>query len=859
MPLFTWFVVRRLREESFRTALTIGGVALGVAVVLAIQLANHSALGGFRAAMDAVAGRTSLEIVGSGVGVSEAQLAALGWLREWGDVSPVIEGDALALFGGDRGEAVRVLGVDILQDQPFRDYRLLRSQGAGANAAARPSVREFLDLLVDPSSIIVAEGFARRHAVSVGGRLDISMGDQLKTFTVRGVLGGEGPARVLDGNFVLMDIAAAQWAFDRLGRVDRVDVLLADPSRLDQAEEAIAARLPVGLAVQRPARRGAQVEQMLAAFQFNLAALSWVAVIVGLFLVYNTLATAVIARRSEIGILRAVGATRQTVLALFLGEAALLGAVGCLAGIPLGRLLAWGAVHFTSATVTTLYVADAAAVPSLSTAQAVGAFVIGVPLAILSALGPAREASRVAPIAAIRSAARDVTTPRGYWKTLSGALGCFAAAVWASRQPPLGGLPVLGLIASVLVVFGVALLIPAVLGSLALAAGRGASVMGLATRLATANLAAAVRRLSVSVAALTVSLAMLVAVAVMIGSFRETVIYWVGQTLQADLFVATGRRASLDAQPTISASLEQTIENDADVASVERFTALTVPYGGRLILLGAADFRRLESRTALVFAAPSGRSVLSAAAGNGEVIVSESFSRRFLAPVGATIALATPSGPQPFRVAGVYYDYSTDRGVVLMDRATFTRWFGAQRPTSLSIYLRAGSHAEAVRARLLDRLGPSHHAFIHTNASLRAEVLRIFDATFAITYGLEAIAVLVALLGVVGTMLTLVIERREELTTLRFVGADRGQLRRMVMIESGLLGLVGEALGLATGLALSVILIYVINVQSFGWTIQFHVPAAFLLQAGVVLLIVTTLAGAYPATVAARRSARVQE
>ena len=856
MALFNWFVIRRLRQEFLRTALTLGGIALGVAVVLAIQLANRSALGGFRAAMDAVAGRTSLEVVGAGVGVDESRLADLAWLRAWGDVSPVIEGDATALFGGDRGEAVRVLGVDILQDQPFRDYRLLRDAGA----SARPTAREFLDLLVDPSSVVVGAGFARRHGLVVGSPLEMAMGDSVKHVTVRGVLGTEGPARVLDGNFVLMDIAAAQWAFDRLGRVDRVDVLLADPSRLDEAEQAIAARLPPGLAVQRPSRRGAQVEQMLAAFQFNLAALSWVAVIVGLFLVYNTLATAVIARRNEIGMLRAVGTTRRTVLALFLAEAAILGAGGCVIGVPLGRALAWGAVHFTSATVTTLYVADAAAVPGLTVTQAVGAFVIGVPLALLSALGPAREAGRVTPVDAIRPLAGERSSARARWGSPIASIAFLGGAVWASRQPPIAGLPILGLGAAMLLICGVALLVPVLLASLAAVAGRAAPAMGLATRLATAHLASAVRRLSVSVAALTVSLAMLVAIAVMIGSFRETVIYWIGQTLQADLFVATGRRASLDAQPTISEALEQTVASDAAVADVERFTALTLPYAGRLILLGAAEFRVLEGRNALVLADPAGsRTALGAAAAHGDIVVSESFSRRFGAPAGATVALPTPRGRQPFRVAAVYYDYSTDRGVVLMDQATFTRWFGSQRPTSLSIYLRTGSNPDAVRARLLDRLGPSHHAFIHTNASLRAEVLRIFDATFAITYGLEAVAILVALLGVVGTMLTLVIERRGELTTLRFVGADRGQLRRMVMIESGVLGLIGEALGLGTGLALSVILIYVVNVQSFGWTIQFHVPTGFLVQAGVVLLIVTTLAGAYPATMAARRHARIEE
>ena len=232
-------------------------------------------------------------------------------------------------------------------------------------------------------------------------------------------------------------------------------------------------------------------------------------------------------------------------------------------------------------------------------------------------------------------------------------------------------------------------------------------------------------------------------------------------------------------------------------------------------------------------------------------MVSESLSLRFGVRVGDRIDVPTPAGPRPFQVAAVYFDYSTDRGVVVMDRATFIRHFGDQRPTSLSVYLRPGADAETVRARLMAQLAPTHRVFIHTNTTLRSEVLRIFDATFAITYGLEAVAIIVAVLGVTGTLVTLILERRRELATLRLVGADLRQIRKMIMIEAGMLGAVSQAFGFVAGLALSVVLIYVINVQSFGWTIQFHIPAAFLLQAMAVVLAATTLAGAYPARLAA--------
>ena len=478
---------------------------------------------------------------------------------------------------------------------------------------------------------------------------------------------------------------------------------------------------------------------------------------------------------------------------------------------------------------------------------------LGLPLALIAAAAPALEAARVSPLRAVRGGIADAEEAPVRWRWTVGGVLCLLASVACSQAGPIRGLPIFGFLAAVLIVFGLSALVPAVLTGLGrVTGGPRLGWPGIEARLAHANLTGAVRRLSVSVAALSVSLAMLVAIAVMIGSFRETVIYWVAQTLRADLYVATARRSNLDAQATISPSLEQAVAGDPAVAGVDRFRALSVTFRDRLIVLGSGDFRVLLDHGALVFKAPAdGPGALASAIGRDAIVVSESLSLRFGVHVGDRIDVPTPAGPRPFHVAAVYYDYSTDRGVVVMDRGTFLRHFGDQRPTSLSVYLRPGADAETVRARLMAQLAPAHRVFIHTNTTLRSEVLRIFDATFAITYGLEAIAIVVAVLGVTGTLVTLILERRRELATLRLVGADLGQIRRMIVIEAGMLGAVSQALGIIAGLALSVVLIYVINVQSFGWTIQFHIPAAFLAQAMAVVLAATTLAGAYPARLAA--------
>jgi putative ABC transport system permease protein len=405
-------------------------------------------------------------------------------------------------------------------------------------------------------------------------------------------------------------------------------------------------------------------------------------------------------------------------------------------------------------------------------------------------------------------------------------------------------------------VFGAAALVPALL-ELVRRVGRATlwRWFGVEGLLAHANLSASVSRLAVSVAALVVSLAMLAAIAIMVGSFRDTVSYWVGQTLQGDLFVATGARAPLGPGVTISEGTERRLAAHSAVAALDRFTNVDLSYGpdDDLIILGAGDFDVLLEHGGLLFKTPTdGRAAVRSAAGADAVLVSESFAIKHGVTVDDRIELDTPQGARPFHVAAVYFDYSSDRGLVVMDWSTFARHYGAQRPTGLTLYLDPDADPEAVREDLLVGVGSDRRLYISTNATLRAEVLRIFDATFAITYALEAIAIFVAIFGVAATLVTLTLERRRELAMLRLVGAGRGQIRRMVVIEAAMLGMLSQGVGLTVGVALSLILIYVVNVQSFGWTIQFHLPIGFLVQSTLLVGVTTALAGLYPARIAAR-------
>jgi putative ABC transport system permease protein len=854
VPLFSWFILRRIARERLRSGLTIAGIALGIAVVIGIRLANTSSIGGFAAALETLTGAASLEVSAPG-GVDEERLAELPWLGEFGDVAPVIEADAVMRAPGGGTETVKVLGIDVLRDRAIRAFRV--TGGPDGGEPSRPL--DLLALLTDPDAVILTASLAQRHALQAGTPIELVTGDTRRRFFVRGLLTHDEAGRPLDSGFAVMDIATAQWAFGRFGRIDRIDLRLSEGTAIADAERAIAARLPVGLAVGRPERRGEQVEQMLRAFHFNLAALSYVALLVGLFLIYNTISTSVIARRQEIGMLRALGTSRRTIATLFLTEAAALGAAGIAVGLAGGALLAYGAVQLTGATVSALYVADVVRVPSLQASDVALAVAVGLTLSLAASAAPAIEAARVPPLAAIRGTDR-LDTGRFSRRALGGGVVLIAAAAGLSRPGPVEGLPVFGLLAALAVLLGTALLVPSALQAAVYGSARLLPrTLGVEGLLAHANVAAGARRLAVSIAALTVSVSMLVAIAVMIGSFRETVVYWIGQTLQSDLYVSAGGRAGLDSPPTISEEVEALIRSHPSVVAVDPVRGMTATYAGRPIVLRVAHLEQAPERGALLFKDPANGPDLTDAARRQLVLVSEPFALRHRVTTGDELRLDSPSGPHVVRVAGVYYDYSTDRGVVAMDWEMFRARYGDFRPTNLAIELAPGASPDEVRTELGRRLDERHVVFIHTSATLRQTALRIFDRTFSVTYALEAIAILVGMLGVAVTLLTLIVERRQDFTTLRLLGAARRQIRLLVLIEAAFIGVLSQALGLIAGLALALLLVYVINVQSFGWTIQFDVPVVFLLQSSAALSLAALAAGFYPARVAGSGRLQIRE
>ena len=844
--LFRSLILRPMRTNRHRTVLTALGVALGVSVMLAIQLANQGSLRGFSAALDAVSGKAALEITCPPLGVDETLVPQLAWLREIGIATPVIEADVTAQTG-QGSETLRLIGIDALRDPALRDYAL-----SGASAGGL----ELMTFLAQPDSVILTSSFAQRHQLKAGDALTLLVGDRRRMVKITQILGGKesgksSPALAAQ-SLGVMDIANAQVTLDRPGHVDRIEVRLHDDVPVEKAEQILSRRLPAGLSVQRPQRRSAAVEKMLAAFHFNLTMLSGIALVVGLFLIYNTISVAVMTRRGEIGMLRTLGVTRGQVLRLFLGEALLLGLTGACLGVPLAKLLAEGAILLTSTTVDTLYVATAAKVPSITLWHWLAGFGIAVPLSLVASILPAREAALLSPVEAVRGGAVSSNSMKSKSGVLRAGISsslCLLAGYIAALQEPVFGLPLWGHFASLCAIMAAAFAVPVALGFIArVMRPLLARVFGIEGRLAASQIQASTQRLSISVAALTVALALTVAIAVMVGSFRQTVLYWVDQTMGADLYIRPGSPPRSQNPPTFSEATLKILRGQSSVLAFDGYRAMDLPFGDRVIKLGTGDFEvQMQHGRVALKTAGDAKSILRLARERGEVFVSESFALRFHLREGDVVTLNTPKGPHGFRIAAQFYDYSNDSGTITMDQGEFQKWFGESLPTHVALYLKPGADPENVRSELLRQLDGRGLVSIFTNAGLRAEVLRIFDATFAITWALEIIAVLVAMAGVAATMLTLVLERRDEIRLLRIAGADAAQVRRTIVLESGLLGLVSQVLGLIVGIMLSLVLIHVVNPQSFGWSIRFHTPWWFLIGSTVLTIAGTMLAGFYPA------------
>jgi putative ABC transport system permease protein len=507
-------------------------------------------------------------------------------------------------------------------------------------------------------------------------------------------------------------------------------------------------------------------------------------------------------------------------------------------------------VQLISGTINAIFTTSRPAPVELSLGEAALGILMGTLAAFASAFGPAREAMDVDPTEAMSRGAREHHARLRWRRGLAWSAILAALAVASSQASPFRGFPAGGYAAAFLAIGAVALAAPAFVLAVNYAT-RSLFRKRVEAMLAGRSLVGSLARTSVVVTALATAIAMMASVGIMVGSFRETVALWLNTQLRADLYVRPADRLAVGSFPPLAPAVLGILAATPGVAAVDVFHGLELHYRGERATLGAGNVEIVRRYGRLRFLRGEDRdAILRSLPNHDRAIISEPFANKFGLSAGDRIALPMGAANVALTIAGVYYDYSSSQGLVILDNSTLLKYLPAQPATNAAVYLAAGADADAVRRRIQLRTADLGVA-VAPNAELRSVSMQVFDRTFAITWGLEAVAIVVAMLGAANALLAVVLDRRRELGMLRYLGASAGQIRGMILAEAGLLGLLASVAGIMLGFALSLVLIFVVNKQSFGWTIQFHPPGALL--GGAILLIwcVTVLAGLYPARVAA--------
>lgn len=792
-----------------RSLLAVVAIAFGIALGFAVQLVNHAAVSELGASLALLAGDADLEVRGPRAGFDENLYPMLARDADVAVTSPVVEVDAKLR---DRSEPLMVLGVDV-----FR--------AAAINPSLVAITADRSDTLRG-DALFPSEAAAQWLGVETGDTVVVQAGLHELALRVAGHSGTRGASAA---RYAVMDIAAAQDAFDRDGRLTRIDLRLRPGADRAVVQRRLQALLPPGIDVAPPSSSAEATTRFSRAYRVNLDVLALVALFTGALLVYATQTLAVARRRAQFALLRTLGLSRRQLVGWVIGESALYGVLGAAVGLAAGYAIAWLALSRFGPDLGAGFFRARAMTPSVDPLAIAMFAALGIATGMIASARPAHEASRAAPAAALKALDADVAVPAG---TSRAAWALIAAGVAAAFLPAVAELPLFGYLSIALVLIGGILAIPHVAQA---AFTRLEAPRALPPALALAHLRATPGRFAATLAAVVASIALMAAMAIMVASFRQSLDDWLHVVLPADLYVRSGSDSAY-----LSPDDQQAIARMPGVARTEfmRVTSLSVDASRPRVTLLARDIDVADAgaRLALV-----GTQATPRHDGPPPAWISEAVAdMQALAP-GRTIVLPIGGRNIAFTVAGVFRDYARQQGAVVIQRARYRALTGDDTVNEAALWLAPGASAADVRDAISRHAGGTARVQSDTPASLRALSLATFDRTFAVTYALEAAAVVIGLVGLSASLAAQTLARSREFGVLRHIGMTRRRIAAMLAIEGATLAAIGVVAGLILGFAISLILIHVVNRQSFHWGMDVHVPWRSLATLALLLLSLATL------------------
>jgi putative ABC transport system permease protein len=797
-----------MRRTPGRTLLAVIAIALGVALGMAVYLVNRSAADEVSRAARSLFGLADLAVEATGEGFDEALYPRIVRIDGIEAVSPLVEVEAKLL---ERRGSLTFFGVDAFRS---RDLQPALADVAGAMSA------EGLQLL-DPDAVFLSATAARDLGLRAGDELNVQIGLQPVRFEIAGVLPGAVAERA-----AFVDIATAQWKFGRLGKLTRLNLRIAAGANHGRVREELRKALPPQARLVTPGEASDEALRLSRAYRSNLTALGLVALFTGGFFVYSTQSLATLRRRREFALLHALGVTRAQQLALMLAGGAILGLCGAVAGIVLGIAVAGFGLNALGADLGAGYFRGVMSRLQVAPGEIVGFCLLGCAVAIAGTLRPALEAARTPTAAALKSG--DVESSQLH--TRGGIVAAlFTAALAALLLPPVGGLPLPGYVSIALLIGAAVVAMPSIMHALL---ARMPRLNLVSWEIAVAQLRGTARYATLSVSAIVVSFSLMVAMAIMVTSFRNSLDLWVQKILPADLYVRAGYQGQ---SSFIDEAAVEALRNLPGVARLEasRFATLTLDPARPAVALIARplDDARIERNLWI-----ESRTDSPLPAGATPVWVSEAAADLHGLAPGDSLTLSLGQRPVEASIRGLWRDYENLSGAIIIDRAAYVRLSGDTAVNTVWIWLDEGASMEEMQQAVREQLPAGAAYDIRTPQELRRLSLQVFDRTFAVTYVLEIIAVVIGLFGISAGASAQVLARRGEFGALRYLGFTRSQIAATLALEGVGLGLLGVVAGLLTGAVVSLILIYVVNRQSFHWSMDLFVPTGLLATLSVALI-----------------------
>ncbi|MBC7415958.1 MAG: ABC transporter permease [Herminiimonas sp.] len=835
--LSAWLLGGEWRAHPLRALLAIAAIALGVSLGFAIDLINGAAFNEFSAAVKSLSGQSDLQVRGAQPTFDEVLYSRLGQIDGIDTTSPVLEVDAIV--PGQR-DALKVLGIDV-----FRAGRIAPDL-IGIAADDKP-----FDTLADDAIFLSPAALEWLH-VKQGELIRVQVGTRLVPLRVAG-----GLVRARAGQRLgVMDIGAAQWRFERLGQLSWIDLKLVRGVDREQFRKTLPTRLQAPVVVTELADQEARTDNMSRAYRVNLNVLALVALFTGAFLVFSTQALSVIRRRSQLALLRVIGLSRRRLLWQILLEGGLLGVAGSIIGLAAGYAMAALALHYFGGDLGGGYFPGVRPSVHFDPVAAAIFFVLGTAIAVLGSVAPALEAAQAQLAPALKSGSEDSALSR-LGRAWPGLL-CLAGGAVLTQAPPVFDLPIFGYLAVALILVGGIALMPrlAALSFTALAAAWPERRGGALPMLTLARLANAPNQASIALGGVLSSFSLMVAMAIMVASFRVSVNDWLEHLLSADLYV---RAATAGDTGSLKPAEQKVIASLPGVAQADflRTTQLTLdpvrpPVAVLARVIDAADPGRALPMTDAVLAAPALQAAIQQAM--LPIWVSEAMVDLYGFSTGKPVTLELGGKPQRFIVAGIWRDYARQSGAIQMRLEDYRTLTGDTDITDAALRLQPGTTPAQVTAAL-QRLPFGAALAFAEPGEIRALSLKIFDRSFAVTYLLEAVAIIIGLFGVAATFSAQTLARAREFGMLRHIGVTRRQILGLLAAEGGLLTAIGIVAGFTIGFCISLILVFIVNPQSFHWTMQLHVPWAGLMAVAAVLLVSAALTALLAGRVAVAGSA----